>query len=92
MSSVLLYNELVDAVHEGDGLHILQWRWSTLLIFKATARQRWQKFSPTCYNEGLKRHVDEIMVRYCANEKLHVADVLPLMISTQPAADVMLWN
>ena len=38
LSFGLLYKELVDAVHEGDGLRVLSWWRFMMLIFKGTGR------------------------------------------------------
>ena len=40
LSFGLLYKQLVDAVRQGDGLHVLQWWKFMLLIFKATMQQK----------------------------------------------------
>ena len=41
LSFGLLYNELVDAVREGDGVRVLRWWRFMLLIFKATGRKNY---------------------------------------------------
>lgn len=41
MSFGLLYTELVDAVHEGDGLRVLRWWRFMLPIFKATSQKNY---------------------------------------------------
>ena len=41
MTLGLLYTELVDAVHEGDGLRVLRWWRFMLLIFKSTGRKNY---------------------------------------------------
>ena len=38
LSFALLYKEIVDAVHEGDGLKVLSWWHLMMLIFKSTGR------------------------------------------------------